>query len=85
MNIVEFTPTEAKTVMWSCWMGMIPGSFIVTDDGQASQEQIKSVTAKPVGGSSSGTCSGGAGGSSCGSPTCGSTTGSGGCGCGGAV
>jgi hypothetical protein len=51
LNVVEFTPTEAKTVMWSCWMGMIPGSFIITEDGQATQEQIKSVTAKPAGGS----------------------------------
>ncbi|MAH48358.1 heavy metal transporter [Candidatus Pacearchaeota archaeon] len=78
LNVVEFTPDEAGTVRWSCWMGMIPGSFVVTETGEASQEQIKSAT--PVGG---GSCSGGAGGGSCGSPTCGSTTGSGGCGCGG--
>lgn len=49
LNVVEFTPTEAKTVMWSCWMGMIPGSFIVTENGQATQEQVKSVTSKPAG------------------------------------
>jgi len=26
---IEFTPTEAGTIRWSCWMGMIRGSFIV--------------------------------------------------------
>jgi copper ion binding protein len=26
---IEFTPTEAGTIRWSCWMGMIQGSFIV--------------------------------------------------------
>jgi len=28
-QIIEFTPTEAGTIRWSCWMGMIRGSFIV--------------------------------------------------------
>lgn len=78
LNVVEFTPTKIGTVRWSCWMGMIPGSFIVTESGSASSQEIKSAT--PTGG---GSCGGGAGGGSCGSPTCGSTTGSGGCGCGG--
>lgn len=30
-NIVEFTPTKAGTVAWSCWMGMIPGTFRVVE------------------------------------------------------
>lgn len=29
---IEFTPTESGTIPWSCWMGMIPGTFIVKDD-----------------------------------------------------
>ncbi len=29
---IEFTPTETGTVSWSCWMGMIPGTFIVVED-----------------------------------------------------
>jgi uncharacterized protein len=78
LNVVEFTPDEEGTVRWSCWMGMIPGSFIVSDSGSATQEQV--AAAVPSGG---GSCGGGADGGSCGSPTCGSTTGSGGCGCGG--
>ncbi|VVB98267.1 Cytochrome C biogenesis protein transmembrane region [uncultured archaeon] len=28
-NVVEFTPDNAGTIHWSCWMGMIPGTFIV--------------------------------------------------------
>ncbi len=31
VQIVEFTPHETGIVPWSCWMGMIPGSFIVVD------------------------------------------------------
>lgn len=40
MNVVEFTPDEVGTVRWSCWMGMVPGVFIVTDDGVASESQL---------------------------------------------
>ncbi|MCX9085529.1 MAG: copper ion binding protein [Candidatus Methanoperedens sp.] len=28
-QIIEFTPTKAGTIRWSCWMGMIQGSFNV--------------------------------------------------------
>lgn len=28
-NIVEFTPTEAGVIPFSCWMGMVTGKFIV--------------------------------------------------------
>jgi sulfite exporter TauE/SafE len=79
-NVVEFTPTESGIVRWSCWMGMIPGTFIVTDDGSASEADVAAVAASAP---AAGGCGGGAGGGSCGSPTCGSTTGGGGCGCGG--
>lgn len=71
LNVVEFTPDRTGTVRWSCWMGMIPGSFIITDSGEATQQQLASATP---------TSSGGSCGGSCGSPTCGS--GGGGCGCG---
>ena len=29
-NVIEFTPTAAETVSYTCWMGMIRGSIIVT-------------------------------------------------------
>lgn len=38
---VEFTPQQAGVIPWSCWMGMIPGSFIVQEDA-AGPEQGKS-------------------------------------------
>jgi sulfite exporter TauE/SafE/copper chaperone CopZ len=79
-QIIEFTPTKKGIISWSCWMGMIPGTFIVTDDGTASQEEVNQATQQAT--ASGGSCGGGANGGSCGSPTCGSTTGSGGCGCG---
>lgn len=31
-QIIEFTPTQEGVIPWSCWMGMIPGVFIVKDD-----------------------------------------------------
>jgi uncharacterized protein len=80
MQVVEFTPDKVGTVRWSCWMGMIPGAFVVTDDGVASDSQLNEAATVTTSG---GSCGGGADGGSCGSPTCGSTTGSGGCGCGG--
>jgi uncharacterized protein len=71
MNVVEFTPDKTGTVRWSCWMGMIPGAFVVTEDGSASDDQINAAAASaPAGGS----CGGGS--------TCGGTGSCGG-GCGG--
>jgi len=29
---IDFTPAESGVVPWSCWMGMIPGTFIVIED-----------------------------------------------------
>lgn len=28
-QVVEFTPPSAGVIPWSCWMGMIPGTFVV--------------------------------------------------------
>jgi len=44
VNTVEFTPDKTGTVKWACWMGMISGNFIVTDNGQATTEEINSAT-----------------------------------------
>lgn len=57
LNTFEFTPTKTGTVTFSCGMGMLRGSFIVTEDGTASNEQVKSAT-PPAGH----TCGGGGGG-----------------------
>jgi len=72
-QMIEFTPTESGTIPWSCWMGMIPGVFIVKDevDGESIGTELNTVVV-PKGGSCGGSC----GGSTCGLP------GGGGCGCG---
>ncbi|QPK65455.1 sulfite exporter TauE/SafE family protein [Methylomonas sp. LL1] len=38
LQVIEFTPTEAGVVPWSCWMGMIPGTFIVVEDTLQSEQ-----------------------------------------------
>lgn len=32
IQAIEFTPQEAGVIPWSCWMGMIPGSFVIVDE-----------------------------------------------------
>ena len=36
-QIVQFTPQETGVIPWSCWMGMIPGSFIVVETSPITQ------------------------------------------------
>lgn len=58
-QVIEFTPTEVGVISWSCWMGMIPGNFIVTDSGVASGAQVAAAAPKAAGscgGGSSGGC-----------------------------
>jgi len=47
-QIIEFTPPESGVVPWSCWMGMIPGTFIVVDDVAATKKDEVPVT-QPAG------------------------------------
>lgn len=56
LNVFEFTPDKVGTVRFSCGMGMLQGSFIVTESGEATQQQINSATPK-----SSGSCGMGSG------------------------
>lgn len=39
IQVIKFTPAETGIVPWSCWMGMIPGTFIVVDDAQHPQDR----------------------------------------------
>lgn len=41
-NIIEFTPTKAGTVSYSCWMGMIRGNIFVMDEDSSSDVPIPS-------------------------------------------
>lgn len=44
INTFEFTPDKIGIVRFSCGMGMIRGSFVVTETGTASQEEVKAAT-----------------------------------------
>ncbi|MFH1610689.1 MAG: sulfite exporter TauE/SafE family protein [Patescibacteria group bacterium] len=74
-NIIEFTPPDnVREIKFSCWMRMVWGKFVITDDNAQPTSAIRAVEAKtlPTGGN----CNG-----SCGDSSCGAKTG-GGCGCG---
>ncbi|MFH1399156.1 MAG: sulfite exporter TauE/SafE family protein [Candidatus Woesearchaeota archaeon] len=71
-QIIEFTPKQEGVVSWSCWMGMIPGTFIVKADLTNTAEVQKELQAAEQ---PAGSCGG-----ACGSPSCGAA--SNGCGCG---
>ncbi|HUL11191.1 MAG TPA: sulfite exporter TauE/SafE family protein [Methylococcaceae bacterium] len=38
-QVIEFTPRERGTILWSCWMGMIRGSFQVQDEPTGTIEE----------------------------------------------
>lgn len=40
LQVIEFTPTETGVVPWSCWMGMIPGTFIVVEDPASRPQDV---------------------------------------------
>ncbi len=65
LQTIEFTPENEGVISWSCWMGMIPGTFIVKEDinledAAAVEKELNSVP-DPVGGSCGGSGSGGCG------------------------
>lgn len=73
-NIIEFTPPEGvKEIKFSCWMRMVWGKFIITDNNNNTTNNNNTNTLNT---SKNNVCGG-----SCGSATCGSSQG-GGCGCG---
>lgn len=54
LQTIEFTPTESGVIPWSCWMGMIQGKFVVTDDANPadpaeSARALDSVQVQPGG------------------------------------
>ena len=52
---IEFTPKETGTISWSCWMGMIPGVFVVKDQVTGAPQELTTVQV-PKGGSCGGGC-----------------------------
>ncbi len=65
-QIIEFTPDKEGVIPWSCYMGMIPGTFVVVDTiDTTNQEEVKEKLDSvqvPKGGS----CGGSGGGCGCG-------------------
>jgi sulfite exporter TauE/SafE/copper chaperone CopZ len=62
LQVVEFTPDEEGVVRWSCWMGMIPGQFIVTGGDNVSEVSGEiDIPELPAAGSCGSSCSGGCG------------------------
>jgi len=66
-QVIEFTPTEEGIIPWSCWMGMIQGTFIVKEniDLTNQQEVQKELSSAPAP-KKSGSCGCGCGGGECG-------------------
>lgn len=61
---IEFTPTKAGVIPWSCWMGMIPGTFIVKDDVSDAAANQQAIASTPL--KASGSCGMGGSGGGCG-------------------
>lgn len=63
---IQFTPNEEGVIPWSCWMGMISGTFVVKSDvdldNQAEVQKELDAVKVPQGG----TCGGSGGGCGCG-------------------
>lgn len=65
-NVIEFTPEKEGVLPFSCWMGMLGGRFIVTDEQGGISEKTAYEAAQPMpaadcDGSCGGSCNGGAG------------------------
>ncbi|MFH1439212.1 MAG: sulfite exporter TauE/SafE family protein [Candidatus Woesearchaeota archaeon] len=72
-QIIDFIPTEEGIIKWSCWMGMIPGTFLVKEELNLNSidELHNELNSVPVqaGGNCGGNCGGSCGvakGRSCG-------------------
>ncbi len=60
-NVVEFTPSSTGVVRWSCWMGMIQGTFIVVNE-PANQTEVDAANASAASVKKGGSCGCGCGG-----------------------
>ena len=62
LNIIEFTPEKEGIIPFSCWMGMLNGRFIVTDEGGNLSGETKAEASEPI---PAGSCGGSGGGCGC--------------------
>ncbi|MDP2908772.1 MAG: sulfite exporter TauE/SafE family protein [Nanoarchaeota archaeon] len=61
-QVIEFTPTEEGVIPWSCWMGMLKGTFIVKEDVDLNNQQEIKKELDSVQVPKGGSCGGGSGG-----------------------
>jgi hypothetical protein len=67
LQTIEFTPTTVGTIPWSCWMGMIQGTFIVTENvDTTNQGEVKKVLDQSPPTPKGGSCGMGQAGGGCG-------------------
>jgi len=68
-QVIEFTPDTEGVISWSCWMGMIPGAFVVKNAKDIAEGGPIDSPREGILPSRGGTCrmGGGIGGGCCGS------------------
>ena len=57
-QIIEFTPIESGNLPFSCWMGMIPGIFVVEDNPNVEQQNLDDIALPSAGSCGSGSSGG---------------------------
>ena len=60
-QVIEFTPTEEGVIPWSCWMGMLRGTFVVKEDIDLGNKEQVQKELKAVPKQTGGTCGMGGG------------------------
>jgi sulfite exporter TauE/SafE/copper chaperone CopZ len=55
-QIIEFTPTKEGPISWSCWMGMIPGAFLIKNEVDTSDKGTIDNELNGYGAPSGGSC-----------------------------
>lgn len=66
IQTIEFTPNTEGVISWSCWMGMIPGTFIVKDNVDLGNTALIQQELQQVQVPKRRSCGGGSGGCGCG-------------------
>lgn len=65
-QVIEFTPDEEGVIPFSCWMGMLRGSFIVKESIDLNNQEVVQKELNAVNVPKGGSCGAGGGGCGCG-------------------
>lgn len=66
IQTIEFTPNQEGVISWSCWMGMIQGTFIVKENIDLNNQEVVQKELEAVQVPKGGSCGGAGGGCGCG-------------------